>query len=205
MRPSNTIIALMSVSLLLGGCLPGLGPTEPTKFYLLNSLYTLDPNAQPVARMGDRTIGVGPINMAEYIDRPQIITRSVANEVQLGEFHKWAEPLQNSFFRVLADNLAILLDTDRIVTFPWNRSTFVDYQVAVDVGRFDGNLGNSAMLRARWMIFGDDGRKLLSSKHVTITEPINGSNIEDLVSAQSRILVELSRQIAESIRTLANQ
>jgi uncharacterized protein len=106
---------------------------------------------------------------------------------------------------VLADNLSILLDTDRVVTFPWRRSTFVDYQVAVDVTRFDGNLGNSAMLRARWMIFGDDGRKLLSSKHLTITEPIKGSDIEALVSAQSRILEQFSRQIAESIRTLADQ
>jgi uncharacterized protein len=205
MRPTHTILVLISASLLLGGCLPGLGPTEPTKFYMLNSLYTLDPNAQPVARLGDRTVAVGPIDMAEYTDRPQIITRSVENEVQMGDFHKWAEPLKNNFFRVLADNLSILLDTDRIVTFPWKRSTFVDYQVAVDVTRFDGNPGNSAMLRARWMIFGDDGRKLLLSKHLTLTEPINGSAIADLVSAQSRILVQFSRQIAESIRTLADQ
>jgi uncharacterized lipoprotein YmbA len=205
MRPSHSLIALMSVSLFLGGCLPGVGPTEPTKYYLLNSLYTLTPDAQPVARLSDRTIAVGPIDLAEYTDRPQIVTRSTQNEVQVGQFHSWAEPLQNGFFRVLADNLSILLDTDRIVTFPWRRSTFVDYQVAVDVNRFDGNPGKSATLRARWMIFGDDGRKLLSSKHVTITEPVNGSAVEDLVSAQSRILEQFSRQIAESIRTLASQ
>ncbi len=205
MRPSHAIIVFMSASLLLGGCLPGLGPTEPTKLYLLNSLYALEPNAQPVARLGDRTIAVGPVDLPQYTDRPQIITGSVQNEVQIGEFHRWAEPLKNNVFRVLADNLSVLLDTDRIVAFPWKQSTFVDYQIAVDVARFEGNLGNSAVLRARWMIFGDDGRKLLSSKHLTITEPINGSDISDLVSAQSRILAQFSRQIAESIRTLADQ
>jgi uncharacterized lipoprotein YmbA len=38
-----------------------------------------------------------------------------------------------------------------------------------------------------------------------VTEPINGSKIADLVSAQSRILAELSRQIAENIRSLSSR
>ena len=204
MRPIRTIIFLISANLVLSGCLPGRGPTEPTKFYMLNSLYALDSNAQPVARLGDRTIAVGPVDLPEYTNRPQIITRSVQNEVQIGDFDKWAEPLKNNVFRVLADNLAILLDTDRIVAFPWKRSTFVDYQVAVDVARFDGSLGERVVLRTRWMIFGDDGRNLLSSKHLAVTEPISGNTIADLVSAQSRVLAELSRRIAENIRDLSN-
>ncbi len=205
MRQIHAIIVLMCVSLLLAGCLPAKGPSEPTKLYVLNSLHTLDPNAQPIARIGERIIAVGPIEMPEYTNRPQIITRSVKNEVQIGEFEKWAEPVKTLFFRVLADNLSILLDTDRVVAFPWKRATFVDYQVTVDVTRFDGNLGEDSVLRARWMIFGDDGRELLLSRHSTITEPSNGGDINALVSAKSRALAQFSREIAESIRGLSNR
>jgi hypothetical protein len=53
------------------------------------------------------------------------------------------------------------------------------------------------------MVSGGDGKKILASKRSTLTEAVGGQDYKSLVSAESRALGTLSREIAETIRTLA--
>jgi uncharacterized lipoprotein YmbA len=198
------IIFLAIVLLILTGCLGAKGPTQSTKFYVLNSLYSLEKKETLVAKMPNITIGVGPVELPKYINRPHIVTRAIQNEIQIEEFERWAEPIDSNFFRVLADNLSILLQTDNIVSFPAKRSTKVDYQVAVTVTRFDGVVGENALLRARWSIYGENGEKKLTSKHSVYKQPVNGEELKDLVSAQSLALAHFSNDIAQAIASFEN-
>jgi hypothetical protein len=198
------IIFLAIVLLILTGCLGAKGPTQSTKFYVLNSLYSLEKKETLVAKMPNITIGVGPVELPKYINRPHIVTRAIQNEIQIEEFERWAEPIDSNFFRVLADNLSILLQTDNIVSFPAKRSTKVDYQVAVTVTRFDGVVGENALLRARWSIYGENGEKKLISKHSVYKQPVNGEELKDLVSAQSLALAHFSSDIAQAIASFEN-
>lgn len=198
------IIFLAIVLLILTGCLGTKGPTQSTKFYVLNSLYSLEKKETLVAKMPNTTIGVGPVELPKYINRPHIVTRAIQNEIQIEEFERWAEPIDSNFFRVLADNLSILLQTDNIVSFPAKRSTKVDYQVAVTVTRFDGVVGGNALLRARWSIYGENGEKKLISKHSVYKQPVNGEELKDLVSAQSLALAHFSNDIAQAIASFEN-
>jgi uncharacterized lipoprotein YmbA len=186
------------------GCLGAKGPTQSTKFYVLNSLYSLEKKEALVAKMPNITIGVGPVELPKYINRPHIVTRAIQNEIQIEEFERWAEPIDSNFFRVLADNLSILLQTDNIVSFPAKRSTKVDYQVAVTVTRFDGVVGENALLRARWSIYGENGEKKLISKHSVYKQPVIGEELKDLVSAQSLALAHFSNDIAQAIASFEN-
>jgi uncharacterized protein len=105
--------------------------------------------------------------------------------------------------RVLADNLAALLCTKTVVVYPWKGSVPIDFQVEVGVIRLDGNLGSNATLDAQWMVFGlKDGKKLLATRKMNFTAPTEGKDYQGLVSAQSRLLGQLSRDIAEAIKTL---
>jgi uncharacterized lipoprotein YmbA len=198
------IIFLAIVLLILTGCLGTKGPTQSTKFYVLNSLYSLEKKETLVAKMPNTTIGVGPVELPKYINRPHIVTRAIQNEIQIEEFERWAEPIDSNFFRVLADNLSILLQTDNIVSFPAKRSTKVDYQVAVTVTRFDGVVGENALLRARWSIYGENGEKKLISKHSVYKQPVIGEELKDLVSAQSLALAHFSNDIAQAIASFEN-
>ena len=81
------------------------------------------------------SIGVGPVQMPEYLNRPQIVSRKSTIELFLDEFNKWAEPLEDNFTRVLAENLANILRTDPVVIFPSRGSIPVDYIVTLDVIR----------------------------------------------------------------------
>jgi uncharacterized lipoprotein YmbA len=149
------------------------------------------------------SIGIGPISIPYYLDRPQIVTRGASNEFTLAEFDRWGEPVGDNLKRALAANLSILLCTKTIAFFPWRGGIPVDYRIEMEVLRFDGSLGGNVSLDAWWMVSGGDGKKILASKRSTLTEAVGGQDYKSLVSAESRALGTLSREIAETIRTLA--
>jgi hypothetical protein len=127
------------------------------------------------------------------------VTKASAHEVELAEFHKWAEPLQENFANVLQENLSALLSTDRILRYPWMRPSLLDYQLSLDVIQFDGTKSQEAVLKVRWTLVGEDGETLLAEKTSRFTEPVGGSDYEDFVQAMSHALDSLSKEIADTI------
>jgi uncharacterized lipoprotein YmbA len=73
----------------------------------------------------------------------------------------------------------------------------------VEVTRFDGALGKDVMLIARWSILDGDGRRVLMTKHSTLTRPVNGPDYEALVAAQSLALETFSHEIAEAVKRVS--
>jgi hypothetical protein len=130
------------------------------------------------------------------------VTKASAHEVELAEFHKWAEPLSENTSNVLAENLSALLSTDRIVQYPWKRSEPLDYQLSLEVIQFDGTKSQEAVLKVRWTLVGEDGETLLVKKTSHFTEPVGGLDYEDFVQAMSRTLDSLSKEIADAINGL---
>jgi len=199
LRRSTTAV-LTALFILLGGC----SSSSPTRFYVLRSLS--DSMNKKELQVPDRehcvSIGVGPVRVADYLDRPQIVTRVTLNEVKVAEFDQWAEPLEQNISRVLADNLSVLLCTKVVVLFPWNASIPIDYQIEVEINRLDGNLGGESTLEAQWMAFDLRGSKqLLAAKKMSFTEPTGGQDYQALVSSESRALQALTRDIAETLKT----
>ena len=183
--------------------LAGCSTTRPSKFYQLQSMpgtHSLGP-----AGMLDPAIavGLGPITLPDYLDRPQIVTRSQQNRVQLAEFDRWVGPLASDFSRVLAEDLTFLLRTDRVVQYPWPASLDVTYQVLIDCFRFDGILGDRAELEVQWSVLGNKGRQVLLLKRSSVSEPAANPTYEALVAAQGRALGKLSREIALTLLDLA--
>jgi uncharacterized lipoprotein YmbA len=195
---------MAGASLLIMGCLGfGEGTQTSTKFYVLDSLQSSEDNIPAIAKLPDISIGVGPVRVPQYLERPQIVRRSSQNQLGLAEFAQWAEPIRVNFSRVLAENLSVLLDTEHVFRFPWLKSRSIDYQIVLEVTRFDGNPENKALLRARWSIFGNDGKKMLVSNYSSYSEPIKANNTEALVAAQSRTVEQLSHEIALALKALA--
>jgi hypothetical protein len=171
---------------------------------VLNSLYSAENKAEstPVADLKDVAIGVGPIKLSQVLDRPQIILRTGHNEIRVADLDRWAAPLNENITNVLVDNLSALLSTGNILKFPWKARILLDYQIVMDITRFDGMPGDNADLRARWGILRANDSKILSKGNSVLTEPIGEDSIPAMVSAQSRLLAKLSREIAEEIKQL---
>ena len=195
------IIVLVILGTVLSGCIT-TNPSQPANFYMLSPMS--ESKKAPQAEIGEGyfAIGVGPVRIPEYLNRPQIVTRKSAIELYLDEFNKWAEPLEDNFTRVLAENLANILHTNPIAIFPSRGSIPVDYRVTVDVIRFDGMMGKDITLIARWAIFGKERDELLSIRRSVYTEPAGENNYQTFIQAKSRAIEKLSRDIAAAIKEL---
>jgi uncharacterized lipoprotein YmbA len=194
------VFVVLGMALLISG---GCASSKPSRFYTLSALATSETGSEAGTGGSGLAIGIGPITLPEHLDREQIVTRTSSNELRLGEFDRWAGALKDGFSRVLAENLSILLSTDRVFLYPWRRSVPIDYQVVVDVSRFDGELGGNTLLTARWTLFAGRDKQVLSMGTSRIREPSGAQGYAALVAAQSRALGRLSREISQAITTIS--
>jgi len=135
------------------------------------------------------------------VNRLHIVTGHDAPELQSAAAAEWAEPLRDGFTRVLADNLSLLLATERVAIFPW-KSFVPEYQVVVDVIHFLGQTGGEVSLVALWSILHTRGNATLVSKKSSFREPTGASDYAALATAMSRTVAALSRDIAAALTAL---
>lgn len=194
-----TLIALVSV-VFAGGCV-SFGRSDAASFYVLSSLAPTAARSDPGAP--DVVIGLRPIRIPDYLDRPGIVTRTGENRVSVATFSRWAQPLDEDISRVLAEDLAALRPAARVVEFPWRASAKVDYQVEVVVDRFESIASGDVLLVTRWVVMGADGTPTLDSSASTITiapqAESQGTDYASIVAAMSEALKALSREIAAAI------
>jgi hypothetical protein len=190
-------IVLFVIALLVAG---GCARTQPSKFYLLQPLPAPGTESSASANRQEFAVGIGPVELPKYLDRPQIVTRTSESEVKLSEFNRWAEPLQDNFTRVLAENLAALLPTDRIEIFPFRDSMAITYQVTVVVLSFVSEPGGNAVLSAWWTLLEEGGNKVLVTKRSTVSVPAGGEEYSAMVSAQTQAVAKLSEEISSAIK-----
>lgn len=193
MRPTLSLLVLAALA--ASGC----ATSPPSQFFLMTPLPEADAPRDVARQRGGPALGVGPVKMPAYLDRPEVVTRASQNALKVAEFNRWAEPLEDNFRRVLAMNLGVLADTDRVSVYPWPRSAPLDYQVTVDVDRFDAGANNQVVLIARWHVLAGDEGRLVRSGRTVVTEPAATADYEALAGAMSNSVATLAREIAAAI------
>jgi uncharacterized lipoprotein YmbA len=142
---------------------------------------------------------VGPVAIPADIDRAEIVTRDAGNEVSFSEFHRWAGPLPKNIASVMAQNIGILLETDRVTPFTRENIFQPTHRVVVNINRYDSQLSKEFLLNATWSIKELKGSKLLLVQNSIIRESLASSTYEGLVAAQSKALAALSQKIAAAL------
>jgi uncharacterized protein len=194
-------VILAIAAIFLGGC---LSRSQTPRFYTLSPIQEDQLISKRPSPAHDAVIGIGPVKLADYLDQYSLVTRTSDNQLVKAEYDRWAGSFKDDLMNVLAENIGVLLRTDRVYLFPWRASVPLDYQVVMDVVRLDGRLGDAAWLEARWSIFKGPEKKLLKTKRSSIREPVTGADYAALVAAQSRAVGKLSQEIASAIQGAAN-
>ena len=198
MKTQKKVGCLIIVGLIVGmtaGCMNlDSASSGKAKFYALEP-STPDSEMHPVNGLSDIKIGIGPVSIPPYLNRPQIVTRVGPHEISVSEFHLWAEPLQTNILRVLGENMAEATGSDQVVTFPWKQSYPTDYQITVSVIQFDATKGANLTLKANWVIYGNDGREQLLSRRFDASRSLAEEGYSRMVGEMSRILADLSKDM----------
>jgi uncharacterized lipoprotein YmbA len=183
-------------------CVGCFGKSQPSRFYTLSAMVPASAVSIPDSPLRNATIGIGPIKIADYLDRSKIVTRTGDNRIDLSEYDQWAGSFEDNLIHVLAENIGAMVPTEQIYLYPWRTSLPTDFQVVVDIVRCDGRLEGDVLLVARWRILAGQEKEVLTVRRSSISEAVRYPGYEALVAAQSRALAILSREIVEQIHAV---
>ncbi len=189
---------VFAIVMMMAGC----ASTAPTRFYSLNSIIGPETETRAVSTDQNISIGVGPIEIPDYLDRPHIVTRTGQNEIKIDDFNKWAGSLKNDISRVISENLSALLSARRVYVYPFKSYIPLEYQIVVNITRFEGLPGGDVMLKADWTILGGKEKKVILMDEVSFNEQTDGKYYDSLIAAKSRVMANLSRDIAAALKTI---
>jgi uncharacterized lipoprotein YmbA len=186
---------LAAASLVL---LAACGTPARINYYTL----TVPAASQPAAPgAGAVNVYVGPVTLPETVDRPQMVKRVDANQVEIADLERWAEPLKAAIPRLVAETLSRELAGATVMASRQSATLAFDYRVAIDVQRFDFSASEGAAVDALWTIRGDKDSMLRTGRSEA-REPGAGGGFEAMAAAQSRAVEKISRDIAAAIRSM---
>jgi len=196
----NFYVAMGLAWLAFSGCIALEPKADPSRFFTLTPLSQVEQSRpQGQSNPGGVSVGVGPVRLPGYLDRQQLVTRVSQNRFQVAENDRWAEPLAENFTRVLRQNLSALVPTARLVPHPWRPNERPEYQLEIDVLRFEANVGGNVDLVVRWLVRETATKQSAVVKQTQVTPAVKGSSAEAAVAAMSEALGELSQEIAQAV------
>ncbi len=182
-------LALTTI-LFLGAC----GTSPPASYYTLSAPdipYQQDKD-------GSITLGIGPIRVPEYLERGQIVTRRANESLKIDDFNRWAEPIADSQYRVIASTVDALLEDVVVIAYPYGRLADYDYRLVARIDRFDMDLAGETVLAVHWTITTVDGATVVPVRRARYT--VSGGDVDDpgsVARAMNDCLEQFSRDIAD--------
>ena len=206
-----TVINVTTKLIAIGACAMAAGCSvlspqpDRSKFFILTPDFRQrrawpPSRPRPAPIRGSPSVWV-PVDFPDYLRRLPVVTRVAPNRIELSDEKRWAEPLDKNFTRVLSENLATLLDTQRIEKYPWPLRTKVDYEIEIDVQRFEATSDGQTQLIASWIIRDGPSNKILYASQTTAGAPAGPDELS-ASSALSGDLATLSKEIATRITEL---
>ncbi len=189
--------------LALTGCItPAPGPRS--------QFYQLQPVATGEAVVSEASDGpvvrIGPVQVSEYLNRPQLVTRVGDHQVAYDELHRWAEPLQDNILWILTKNLTERIPEARIMPFTALPTVMGStLSVPVRISRMEQRGDGTVLLQAAWIVIERESPKSAISKNITLTQTAASGSTEDMVAAQSALILELGEAIKVNIRAALKQ
>lgn len=188
----HKVPAALSLLLLLASC---AGPSK--RFYVL----TAEAPSAAVSDAGRKGqgIGLGPVAIAGYLDRPNMVFQQSANQLAVSESNRWAGDLAENITGVMAANLSRVLGTANVRAYPWENDSGLSCQVSLDIRHLKGDADGNAVLEAAWRVYTLPARTIAASRTWSGTEPLGADGYDQLAAAESRLLARLAAEIAASI------
>ena len=150
-------------------------------------------------------LGLGPIRFPAYLDRLEMVTGINENSLAISDTNRWAAPLDDAFTRILAQDLSSRMPDSRVALYPWYNDHLPDFQIIVDVRRFDATVQGLARLEASWIIRDAKTNTSLYSTSSAFTQSARGLKPMDPAAALRHTVADLSGQIAWRVEQITTR
>ena len=179
-------LMLFSLILLLNAC---SFRSPQAQFYVMNG------GGSEVVSEKKLNIAVTQIKVPDLLNKAQMVVYDKdSSEVNILEFHRWAEVLPDTLQSAVTNDLMAYLPQAYV-----ERTTFgadsAQYSVNIEINRMQAYLGGNVTLSAWWNIKDKNGH-IITRKQGVYTATSSGDSVADLVKAETAAVSQMSREIA---------
>lgn len=171
----------------------GCSVAPPTQFYQLQQ-----PVTDVASRESTATVLLGPLSIADYLQRESLLQREVDGSLTHSQQARWAGSLDNDIGQFLLRQISAQLGSSRISLYPDRIGMQAQAQIVLNISRLDSGVQQPAVLEAQWRLLDAKG-ELSSSRVLHLTGQHNGE-LSDQVRAQSELLGQLSKQLVAALK-----
>jgi len=187
-------LVLASLAVLVASCASSPAP----RYFRLEVPANLA--ATPGAAASDRAVIIGPFQLAEYLDRPQIVTRDGANGITIADYERWAEPLDANFQAVVAASVGRLLGSDRVLEFPARNIVKPERRVTGRISRLDVDGDGLAVLEVQWGVTDGAGMVVRPGGVSRYEARVTGAGAAARVAALNATVAAFSVDVSAAVR-----
>jgi len=183
--------------LALHGCISVTNSQTP-RFYTLRAIAD-DQISKKFNISSQVIIGIGPVEIPEYLNRPHMVTQNKDRTLNFAQFDRWGESLDLSFKRLIHEDLSAMIGGVTLQMFPWSFAIPVKYQVVVSVMQLESVLDKDLFFVAQWSIIDLERKEMIFTKRSQFRQVINPHSYAGLAQALSDVCISLSSEIAEEL------
>ncbi len=170
---------------------------SPKKNYFYLSPLNEKAGLQSASTDTSQLIGIGPVEVAEYLTRSQIIDNQSDNTLTMSDNAYWAEPLDKGIARVISINLTQLNNSRGFVNFPWRSDSKPRYSLRVHVDKLSRS-EDKASINATWELVDNNERKSILRRNFLRSLQAE-SGAKGLAHAYSQLVGDLSKEMDEAL------
>jgi len=183
-------ILLLGILSLLLAC-----QQSPQKSYYL--LTPLSPLVEKENATINTMLGLGPLELADYLKRPNMVRTSSNNTLNMTSNDFWAEPLDKGIVRVLSLNLVRQDPSRMVLAFPWRSDRIPPYSLRIDIHELVF-ADKQARINATWELVHTADKKTVERQHF-IRSVNTESNAGAMAYAYSQLLAQLAEEMNQAL------
>jgi len=198
------ILASLIAAITISGCTVLAPQPDRAKYFVLAPIPASGGGAAYANGAAGKsiTIGVGPVTIPRYLERPEVVTRVSETELSVSDTERWAEPLETGVSSTLRRDLADRLAGAQIISFPWSRKQPIDYRVKVNFHGLECTAAGNAVVDATWTIQRESDGATIQSGSTAFSAPA-GKDERSASAALSRGIAQVGTDISHALGTLA--
>ncbi|WP_166425728.1 ABC-type transport auxiliary lipoprotein family protein [Paraglaciecola sp. 20A4] len=183
------------IILMLCGC--STSPEPRQQIYLLNSNAPLSSSADEDVK---RIIVVDKIQLADYLERPNLVMQIDGNQLYYSDIDLWAESLQTDIHKTLLAWLNDYAKDTQFVAYDSPQASAKFEHLIVSIEHFMPTDKGSVVSDGQYWLVGNKQLESLSSQHTfAFTSALTQKGYSHSVTHMAKQIAQLSAQIVEDV------
>ena len=172
----------------------------PTNYYILSAMEV--DSSTPLKTTSYQRVLLRPITLVDYLRKDRVITRTGLHQINVSDFHLWAEPLEKNIVRVLIENLNNNNKGIVVESFSHQKKKNIDKSIKINIEQFERVDDEIVELKSEVSFFDSEQEKF--NKVYDLQTQCSSSSIvvekhSVTVECMSKALAEFSKVLLEDI------